>query len=459
MARRALALLAVTAGLFAAASLADAGRKGDWGASEIQIQNSDFLSRPVTTTFISSIGANTAVVTRSLVGNHGDFIIPQLPAAFTGTVSIDGPSSVLGVVTHFDDNPPGAAQWALVDEVDLSDTANVPYFAALQTPGRSSRIKIHNLEPIAANVVITFYAPSGVAVHVRTNLQLPPLGAQFLTAGELGVPPLFQGSAVVQADRRIYVSVDRSSLQSYASAHAPARGGARLAAPLFFAQHMGLSSTLAVQNVSTVTATGALTYYAASSGSPLATQEFKLAPRAALHWSAPGVVSGAVGHVDVTADKPIAGLVLGDALDGSGLWDYTMPVVHPSPSDVLDRHIAYGPAVFAHYGDFGDWISQVAVANLSASRAFVTVVYRSVPVGSIVTYSRSLLPHGVAVFTEAATLPPEFQRAAVRVISDEMIAAAIFATSATDSDGYMAYEAQYAAPAPELRTYLPIILK
>jgi len=456
--RSLLTLLALLLGLTMAVSLVNAGKSGQWGATELQLQNVDFLPRPVTTTFYSSFGAPTLVVTGSLIGGNSGFFFPQLPPQFTGTVSIDSPGQVLGVVTHLGDNPPGAAQWSLIDDTVLSNTAYVPHFSAPQTSGPASRLTIHNLEPLASTAWITFYDSSGIVMLTRTA-QIPKSGALFLDRAGLNLPGPIQASAIIRADRRIYASIDRIYNQAFSSAHAPAQGGFEIAAPMFFAQYNGLDSVLSVQNVSPVTATGVLSYYEGISGALLVTQPFTLASCAALLWTPVPTISNSYGHVVATADKPIAGLVLGETLPSPGspgLWDYTAVVVDPEKPDTLDRRTAYGPAIFSRY--IG-WNSQVFAANLSEKAVSLTIDYSSAPADLMTTTNMIVPPHGLAVFFDTPNLPREFEHASLRVSSDQLIAATIWSSNISAPDGYMAYEAQYASPVSENRAYLPLIMK
>jgi hypothetical protein len=449
-----LALSAVSLGLALAVSLADAGRNASWGASELQLQNVDFLPRSITTTFYSPPGSIVSVLNDTLLGGRGDVLPLSLSGSFTGTVSVDGPGAVLGVVTHLDLNPPGAAQWPLVDDSNLSNVAYVPYYATQLL--HASRIKVHNLEAIAATAVITFYNNSGGVVDTQV-VSLPPLGARFLSAADLGVPSTFQASAVIRANRRIYAAVDQSELLAYAGAQAPAYGGTEIVAPMFFANHNFRDSTFAVQNVSAVTTTGVLTFYA-HTGVVLETQPFTLAPYAALVWTASS--NDTYGHVVATADQTIAGLVLGKrqviipSLE-LGLWDYTAVVVKPDKPDTHDRRTAYGPAVFSNHLS---WNSDVYVANLSANAASITIEYSSAPSGTLTTTVRSVQPHGVIVFSDASLLPLNFEHSAIRLMSDQTIASAILSTNLLDATDFMAYEAQYASPIVP-RIYLPVILR
>ncbi len=456
MGRGLLVLLALVLGLMAAVSLANAGRNAGWTSTELQLQNVDFLPRPVTTTYYSALGAESLVITDSLSGGRTEFFSPTLQSQFTGTVRVDSPGTVLGVVTHLDDNPPGAAQWPLIDDADLNDMAYVPHFTAQQ--GRpASRLTIHNLEPaLMTTAWITFYDSSGSVVHTTGARSIPPLGAQFLDAAELGISPSmpFPLSALVRADGRIYASVDRTVGGAFSSAHTPAQGGFTIAAPMFFAQYNSLSSTLAVQNIGPVTATGALAFYE-DDGSLRVIRMFTIAPSAALNWTAP--LSGAFGHVVATANQPLAGLVLGEGTFPPGVWDYTAVVVEPEKPDTLDRRIAYAPVVYTRYLSWG---SHAFIANLSANEASVLVEYSSALTG-IVTRTKLTVPPHALVVPNTLDFAPEFEHASLKVSSDQLIAATIwsFNPQSLVSDAYMAYEAQYASPTPENRAYLPIIMK
>jgi len=459
-----LVLLAIALGLTLAVSLANAGKSGAWGASELQLQNVDLQPRPVTTTFYAASGRPEPPITDLLAGGRSRFYSPTLPTGFTGTVSVDSPGQVLGVVTHIGDegdDPPGAAQWPLIDDAELSNIAYVPRFFVPQTSGPASRLSIHNLASSNADIAMMFRDVQGQLYPRRINV--PVSGTQFLDGAALDLSPGFKGSAVISTTGPIYVGVDRidRSRSAFSAAHAPAHGGFEIAAPLFF-QSGDPKSTLIVQNTnSTLSATGVLSYYA-TSGKLLTAQPFTIEPFATFEW--PGMAGSAQsftsGHVVATADQPIVGLVLGDSVQFLSMWDYTAVVAVPDKPDTLDRRAAYGPAAF--YGYKGWTLSQVFIANLSSSPAFVDVEYSSALTGIVSPTQLIIPPHGL---TETRLISPlsDFEHYSVSILSDQPIAAVVGVFNLGLVDQHMAYEAQYASTVrthpPPRRVYLPSIMK
>ena len=445
-------LLVLLAGYFSI-SLVYAGQTGSWNATELQLQNTSPFSKSITATFFNVNGGSGGIIMDTLAAAQTKFYSPTFQV--TGTVRVDVSSGVLGVVTHWDASG-GAAQWPLIDDVDLTGTAFVPHFAP-SLPGSSSRVFFHNPEPLTATVWVTFFGPIGLVTHNR-NSQIPTPGREFHDASPL--PPSFIGSAVVAADRAIFVKGDRTFDTGFALAQAPSHGVPGIDAPLFMAQLLpdGLDSVLAIQNTGPLSTTGVLTYYHYFTATlQLYTRTFDIPPYAAFEWSADLVAPNSFGHVEASADRPIAGWVLGMSSNpgNPGLWDYTAVAIDSLLPDRFDRRSAYGPTVF---DDYDLWSSRVIVANLSSSPAQVTAEFSSAPAGLVTTTEVLIEPHGVSELILPG-LPPAYQHASARLEADQAIAAAMLTTAQPGShpDNFMAYEMPYATR--QFTIFLPISLK
>jgi len=86
-------------GLMVAISIAIAGQTGDWGASELQLQNPDAQPRPFTITLFSPLGVNASSNADALTARGVRFYRPNVSNGFSGTVRVDGALALLGVVT------------------------------------------------------------------------------------------------------------------------------------------------------------------------------------------------------------------------------------------------------------------------------------------------------------------------------------------------------------------------
>ncbi len=431
-------------------SLADAGWRGEWGASELHLWNISGNSTQVTVTWRYETGNDAWVVQDALAGRQSNIYTPTLPSTFTvGSVQVDSSGPVLGAVTHLDDTPPGAAQWILVDDAELTTTSHIPYFAyPMPQTGPYSRITIHNLETITINAHAQFFDPTGTLTGTWIG-DISPLGTKVIQGGDIDLD-LSHGeySARIDATGRIHVGVDRidEEAEAFSSAQGQAQGGHMLAAPMFAVNYTDgsrvLISTLVLQNVSDQPVTGVLWYYVG--GAPLLTEGFTINPNGYFKWTEPPTLPS-LGHVEVFAAGPVAGMVLGKDVLSADMWDYSALVVQPSLPTPLNHQTMYGPVV---YSDHEGWNSRIPVVNLGSDQAMVRVQYLANS-GDVLTSTLLPLP-GHTLEIVDTYLPTGSEFASAKIASDRPVAAVAWSTSSdlglTDHD--MAYEMQYAPPIP-----------
>jgi PKD repeat protein len=377
-----------------------------WSTTDFQVINLDPDTQSFSARFVDPNGEEIYSFDDTLPGGGSRFysLTDSLPPDFEGTLILDSPLVAAGVV-HLEDPPEqgGNTIFAGVDEIWLGKNGYTPIDPCTE-------LHVHNLSEATDAVLDVHVFDVSGAPAGTLQFSIPPEG--LLTVNpveELGLPPDFVGSAALNADQAIEVTVQSGCTgQGYASYVAPAYCGTTNLIPYIPPRLPGMvSTTITIQNPTPYVGSATISY-------SLGFSTFVyLDPWEMRSVDAPFTEPG--GYATVDSEMPVVVVVQSVSADplNPGIQSYRGYA--PEETDTA----ASLPVLFSGYAGWetGD---HLWVMNAGSTTAAVRIRYISVPDGST-AWDGATIPPGEVWQGMLPELPG--QRGAAILVADQPILA------------------------------------
>ena len=386
------------------------GRAG-WLSNAFQAINLEPVPVFFEARFLAPDGTLAYIFTDTLLSGEACFYQPTemgLPETFSGTMVLDADGQVAMEVLHL-------SEMIMGGNMILEGVADELLGPSAYTPVDScTRLHVHNLVTETTDMALAIYNPGGGAVDSSVGT-LVPEGTILFHIGDFLIPADFVGAAVITAEHPIEVTVDRYCGGAGAFVASP-EGDTTLFAPLIPPHNPGwMTSTLAVQNVSSVSPTNVTILF-----SNEVTVAFSLAPFGSAIMPSPLAI--APGFAVVHADQPVVASVAMQSriTNTEGAFIYRALGLGEAT-----RAVAL-PIVFAGYEGWstkgGIWGDNLWVQNVGVETATVSIRYVTVPTGTVV-WQEGAVPPGAIWQVELPSLPEDLAGATLR--ADQPIVALV----------------------------------
>lgn len=288
-------------------------------------------------------------------------------------------------------------------------------------------INIFNTSLNTANVSVKYYNNGGTLTNVQNNT-IPARGSWGVSQASAGLANGFAGSAIVNADQDMCITVNQTSSTSAMSYEGQPSGGKIVNLPVITNNaYGGWTTGINIMNASSSYSTVTIAYYV-SGGWFVGVQTNTLAPYA--YWgvsnASSGLSNGFIGTAVVTTTQWAAVVVnetnstTGGAISYRGVGAKTPGPVSLALPVILNNA-------------YGGWTTGVNVMNTGTSNAQVTINYYNSSGASAGMQTNSIAPKGSWGISQAsAGLPDGFIGSAV-VTSNQPIVGVVNETKAAGS--------------------------
>jgi hypothetical protein len=403
--------------------------------SEVNLRNNGRIARSVTLSYFNESGVATRSPETLTVAPNQTIAIAadqnsRIPAGGTGSAVVSGGEDLAVQVemqkngksdrTNFSGFLPaggsGDSGW---------EQAGVTLYNPVikrQYGGRSSSIQVVNVGPIGTTVSATFYSDTGVArttgpytINANGKVTIQPYDGS--GSGGCDANGTICAVRIVSNNSQPLVGIVQefsdSTLLTATTHNLFSAGANTVYFPVVKNQYGNMTTGLRIQNIGGASTVITVSYYNQSGVAQCTLSSPSLPPRAAYTF-APCTAANFVGSVVATAGQPLVGMANEASADGRFKKAFS--------SAQMGSRAAYGSLVYNAYNQDGYiWNAGIAVQNLSAQSASITLAFFNSNGTAAGTQSVTLNGRGMA----AVTAPNAGFKGSVVIKSTQDIAAVV----------------------------------